>query len=143
MPRFGRVITIDYGLAIPDHRLSWKKEPFDPGRQGRGWVPEDLLQFCRRRKIPTRKPFESLTPLTDLGDQGDPDYGTMPIISGPRLGMGSRVTSIGWNPNPIRCVRVLLSRYRSYQLCPECQGARLQPESLNTACLCREKHPLG
>src|SRR5262249_6008538 len=27
-------------------------------------------------------------------------------------------------------VRVLLSRYRSYVLCPDCRGQRLQPESL-------------
>jgi excinuclease ABC subunit A len=28
-------------------------------------------------------------------------------------------------------IRVLLSRYRSYQPCPTCRGARLQPEALN------------
>jgi excinuclease ABC subunit A len=28
-------------------------------------------------------------------------------------------------------IRVLLSRYRSYQPCPKCRGARLQPEALN------------
>ena len=27
-------------------------------------------------------------------------------------------------------VRVLLSRYRAYTLCPECHGARLQPAAL-------------
>ena len=27
-------------------------------------------------------------------------------------------------------VRVLLSRYRSYTVCPDCQGKRFQPESL-------------
>lgn len=27
-------------------------------------------------------------------------------------------------------IRVLLSRYRSYTLCPDCHGARLKPESL-------------
>src|SRR6056300_680671 len=28
-------------------------------------------------------------------------------------------------------VRVFLSRYRAYTLCPECKGARLQPQALN------------
>jgi len=27
-------------------------------------------------------------------------------------------------------VRVLLSRYRAYTTCPDCQGARFQPETL-------------
>lgn len=131
---FGRVITIDYDLAIPDHRLSLEEGAVRPWQTGQGVAcQKDLLQFCRRRKIPTRKPFESLTPTQQTWViQGDPDYGTDTDHQWPKAWYGVKGYFDWLESKSYKMhVRVLLSRYRSYQLCPECQGARLQPESLN------------
>ena len=59
---FGRTIGIDMDLVIPDHSLSLKDgaiKPFglaDNGRMEYG----DLMDFCRRQKIPTGIPFARL-----------------------------------------------------------------------------------
>src|SRR5581483_576879 len=59
---FGRIIEIDYRLAIPDERLSidqgaircWEGEVYSSSK-------DDLKVFARRRKIPTDVPFAELT----------------------------------------------------------------------------------
>ena len=64
--------------------------------------------------------------------QGDPDYGTDADHQWPKAWYGVKGYFDWLESKSYKMhVRVLLSRYRSYQLCPECQGARLQPESLN------------
>ena len=46
-------------------------------------------------------------------------------------GTASKAISAGWNRKAYKMhVRVLLSRYRAYTTCPDCQGARFQPEAL-------------
>jgi len=59
---FGRVIEIDYRLAIPDQSLSiddgalkcWEGEVYSGSK-------DDLKVFARRKKIPTNIPFAALT----------------------------------------------------------------------------------
>src|SRR5204863_2592612 len=59
---FGRVIDIDYRLALPDQSLSiddgvikcWESEIY-------GESKKDLLVWTRKKKIPTNVPFASLT----------------------------------------------------------------------------------
>ncbi|MBW2428842.1 MAG: excinuclease ABC subunit A, partial [Deltaproteobacteria bacterium] len=56
---FGRTIGIDMDLVIPDHSLSLAEgaiKPFGTPVNGRMEF-EDLMEFCRRRKIPTEIPF--------------------------------------------------------------------------------------
>ena len=74
---FGRVIDIDYRLAIPDHSLSiddgairpWEGEIY-------GESKKDLLQFTRKLGIPTNVPFAALTPAQQAFIiDGEPGYG--------------------------------------------------------------------
>src|ERR1041384_3125343 len=58
---FGRVIAIDYNLAVPDRSLSIAQGLVRPWQTGTG--PEsqhDLLKACKRLRIPTNVPFQDL-----------------------------------------------------------------------------------
>ena len=60
---FGRTIGIDLDLVIPDHQKSLSDgaiKPWGTRQEGRMEF-EDLMAFCRRRKIPTSVPFRRLS----------------------------------------------------------------------------------
>jgi len=130
---FGRVIEIDYRLAIPDHSLSleagaikcWESDIY-------GESKKDLLRVARRLKIPTRIPFAQLTPAQrDLVIYGEPDYNDAAGRTWPDYWYGLKGFFDWLEKNTYKMhVRVFLSRYRSYNTCPDCHGARLQPEAL-------------
>jgi len=130
---FGRVIEIDYRLAVPDHSLSieagaikcWESDIY-------GESKKDLLRVARRLKIPTRIPFAQLTPeQRDLVINGEPDYDDAAGRTWPDYWYGLKGFFDWLEKNTYKMhVRVFLSRYRSYNTCPDCHGARLQPEAL-------------
>jgi excinuclease ABC subunit A len=117
---FGRVIDIDLDLIIPDPSKSladgaikpWKTKPRRLKR---------LMDFCDGKRIPTKKPYSALS-----------DKQKQLIIEGDGGFKGIR----GWFQRLERKsyrmhVRVFLSRYRAYLVCPECRGSRLKPDALN------------
>ncbi len=131
---FGRVIEIDYRLAIPDHSLSidegaikcWEGEVYSDSKR-------DLMVFAKRRKIPTTIPFASLTDeQRSFIVDGEPGYGvegsgkTWPQAWYGVKGFFKWLESKTYKMH----VRVFLSRYRAYNPCPDCGGQRLQPEAL-------------
>ncbi len=119
---FGRTIGIDLDLIVPDPQRSLAQgaiRPFGGRREGK---PEyaDLERFCRREGIPLEAPFSSLSPAHRRAIvEGTPDYYG---IRGYFQWLESRAYKMH--------VRVLLSRYRAYDLCPDCGGARFRGESL-------------
>ncbi len=131
---FGRIITIDYQSAIPDTRLSLEAGAVKPWQTGQGLAcQQDLMAFCRKRKVPTKLPFEKMNPAhQDWVLHGDPDYGSDPEHQWPAAWYGIKGYFDWLESKSYKMhVRVMLSRYRSYKLCPACQGSRLQPEALN------------
>ncbi len=129
---FGRIIDIDYRLAIPDETLSiddgaikcWEGEVFGESKR-------DLLGFAKKKKIPTHVPFCRLTPAQRAYViDGEPGYGENGVewpaawygLKGFFRYLEARTYKMHY--------RVFLSRYRSYNLCPDCHGTRLQPEAL-------------
>ena len=131
---FGRVIDIDYHLAIPDHSLSiedgairaWEGEVY-------GESKKDLLQFTRKLGISTKIPFAQLTAEQKaFVIEGSPGYKSDdPVMGWPKLWYGLKGFFRYLEKTTYKMhVRVFLSRYRSYNQCPECGGARLQPEAL-------------
>ena len=130
---FGRVIDIDYRLALPDHSLSiddgalkcWEGEVYSESKK-------DLLVFAKRKKIPTNVPFASLSAeqkafIVD----GEPDYGEQNGKTWPQFWYGVKGFFRWLESKTYKMhVRVFLSRYRTYNQCPACGGQRLQPESL-------------
>jgi excinuclease ABC subunit A len=130
---FGRIIEIDYRLAIPDPSLSidegaircWEGKVY-------GSSKDDLRVFARKRKIPTDAPFSELTPeQRAYVVEGEPGYDEEEGKKWPRYWYGVKGFFRWLEKNTYKMhVRVFLSKYRSYRRCPECGGARLQPESL-------------
>jgi len=92
----------------------------------------DLLRNCRQQKIPIDVPFDKLPAKTqDWIINGAPDYGKDKDHEWPRLwycikGYFRWLESKAYKMH----IRVLLSRYRAYATCPDCQGRRFKPDSL-------------
>jgi len=130
---FGRVIDIDYRLAIPDTSLSidggalrcWEGAVYSASK-------DDLRVFTKRRGIPTDIPFSRLTPEQQaFVVEGEPGYGAENGKEWPKYWYGVKGFFRWLEKNTYKMhVRVFLSRYRSYNTCPACGGSRLQPEAL-------------
>ncbi len=130
---FGRVIDIDYRLALPDQSLSiddgaikcWESEIY-------GESKKDLLVFTKKKRIPTNVPFASLTPeQQSFVIDGEPGYGEENGKPWPKYWYGVKGFFRWLEKNTYKMhVRVFLARYRTYNPCPDCGGLRLQPESL-------------
>ncbi|HXB02672.1 MAG TPA: excinuclease ABC subunit UvrA [Opitutaceae bacterium] len=129
---FGRVIEIDYRLAIPDQSLSindgaikcWEGDIYGESKR-------DLLAFAKKKKIPAGIPFAKLTPeqKTYIID-GEPGYGKNGL-EWPRAWYGLKGFFRYLESKTYKMhVRVFLSRYRTYNPCPDCGSTRLQPEAL-------------
>jgi excinuclease ABC subunit A len=131
---FGRVITIDLMSAIPDTRLSIADGVVKPWQTGHGVeCQNDLISFCRKRKVPTNVPFEKMSEdLQAWVLEGDPDYGKDAEHQWPKAWYGVKGYFRWLESKSYKMhVRVLLARYRTYKLCPSCHGNRLKPDALN------------
>jgi excinuclease ABC subunit A len=130
---FGRVIEIDYRLAIPDQSLSidegaikcWEGDVYRESL-------DDLRVFAKKKKIPTNVPFAALTPeQRAFVVDGEPGYGEENGKKWPQYWYGVKGFFRWLEKTTYKMhVRVFLSRYRAYNPCPDCRGQRLQPESL-------------
>ncbi|WP_286997352.1 MULTISPECIES: excinuclease ABC subunit UvrA [Comamonas] len=126
---FGRVIGVDWGLVIPNDKLTLRTGAIKP-IQTPGWkeIQDDLMRHAEAEGIPRDIAWSKLTPEQKHW-----------VIEGSPLWKGQ------WNKQwyGIRRffeyletktykmhIRVLLSKYRSYTECPTCAGARLKTESL-------------
>jgi excinuclease ABC subunit A len=130
---FGRIISIDYNLALPDRRKTLAQGVVRPWQTGfSAECQGDLMKFCKAAGIPTNVPFCDLKPEHQAWvTQGEPDYGTDEEHEWPRAWYGVKGYFRWLESKSYKMhVRVLLSRYRAYTTCPECHGARLKPEAL-------------
>jgi len=119
---FGRVIGLDLDLVVPDSSKTLAggavKPWTTPSTEGER---RDLRKICREHGIDMETPWRDL-PAEARG-----------VVT---EGRGKRWYGIrGWfrwqEGRTYRMhVRVLLSRYRSYDRCISCAGARLRPEAL-------------
>jgi excinuclease ABC subunit A len=119
---FGRTIGIDMDLVIPDHSLSLAKGAIKPfgTADNRRMEYGDLMDFCRRQKIPMDIPFAKLKAAQKKAIiKGTPSYYG---IEGLFRWLESRTYKMP--------VRVFLARYRSYDTCNECNGTRFKEETL-------------
>jgi excinuclease ABC subunit A len=124
---FGRTIGIDWNLVIPDGSLSLRDGAIKPFRSGYSMeCQEDLLRYGRRRKIDLDTPWKDLDEPTKrwvIDGEGAWDgrswYGVQEYFE--------FLESKAYKMH----IRVMLSKYRSYDACPSCQGARLKNEALD------------
>jgi excinuclease ABC subunit A len=119
---FGRVITLDPDLVVPDPGLSLAQgaiRPWGDATVGRAEY-RDLMDFCRRAGIPVDRPFRELTDAQrrSVFEGADGFYGVR--------GFFDWLETKTYKMH----VRVFLSRYRGYDRCPACGGTRFKPEAL-------------
>jgi excinuclease ABC subunit A len=128
---FGRVIQIDYQLVIPDQSVSIDDGAIRPF-QGEVYSESlrDLQRVAKRHKVRTNVPYSELSNREKLFViEGEPDYKEG---SYQNQWYGVRRFFEWLNSNLYKMhVRVFLSKFRSYTVCPDCNGTRLKPESLH------------
>jgi excinuclease ABC subunit A len=130
---FGRIISIDYNRALPDHSKTLAGGVVKPWQTGHGLESQrDLIRMCRHYEIPVDVPFEKLRKKwQDFVIDGEPDYGKDEEHQWPAAWYGVKGYFRWLESKAYKMhVRVLLSRYRAYTTCPDCRGKRFQPESL-------------
>jgi excinuclease ABC subunit A len=126
---FGRVIGVDYGLVIPDDKLTLRAGAIKT-IQTPAWkeCQDDLMRHAETAGIPRDTPWAKLTEAQKHWViHGSPEwkgkwnqqwYGIKRFFE--------YLESKAYKMH----IRVLLSKYRSYTECPTCSGARLKTESL-------------
>jgi excinuclease ABC subunit A len=130
---FGRVISIDYNLVIPDRSKTLTEGVVKPWLTGHGLESQnDLMRACRHLEIPTNVPFYKMSKKwQEFVIDGDPEYGKDEEHHWPRAWYGVKGYFRWLESKAYKMhVRVLLSRYRAYTPCPDCKGKRFQPEAL-------------
>jgi excinuclease ABC subunit A len=130
---FGRIIAIDFAAAVPDWTKTLAQGAVKPWQtEANAECQDDLMKFARRRGAPTDVPFGRLSKKwRDWVIDGDEGYGQDPERQWPRAWYGIKGYFRWLESRAYKMhVRVLLSRYRIYKMCPDCRGARFQPETL-------------
>ncbi len=130
---FGRTIAIDYQAAIPDWGKTLGGGAVKPWQTpANAESQDDLTKFARLRRVPLDVPFGELSKAhQDWVLYGDPDYDTDAEHRWPKAWYGVKGYFRWLESRAYKMhVRVLLSRYRIYQPCADCGGARFRPESL-------------
>ncbi|MRD47008.1 excinuclease ABC subunit A [Caenimonas koreensis DSM 17982] len=127
---FGRVIGVDYGLVIPNDKLTLRAGAIKT-IQTPAWAEaqDDLMRHAETAGIPRDTPWYKLTaeqkgwvingtPTYKEGNWNKQWYGIKRFFQ--------YLESKAYKMH----IRVLLSKYRSYTPCETCGGARLKTESL-------------
>jgi len=130
---FGRVIGIDYGLVMPDLNRTLAEGVVKPWEGGHGEESQrDLMKACRKEGVPTDVPFRQLPKkLQRWVIEGDKNYGVGNEHRWPRAWYGVEGYFRWLESKSYKMhMRVFLSRWRSYTRCPDCNGSRFKPETL-------------
>jgi excinuclease ABC subunit A len=117
---FGNTIGLDLDLVIPNPGLSLKEGAIEPWtRPQHEWALDELKQFCKSEKIPMNVPFAQLSRAEQRAIvEGKKDWGGV-------RGFFDWLETKKYKLH----VRVFLSKYRGYTLCPDCGGGRLRQEA--------------
>ncbi|EHR73204.1 excinuclease ABC, A subunit [Burkholderiales bacterium JOSHI_001] len=126
---FGRVIGVDFGLVIPDHRKTLRNGAIKP-LQTPAWkdCQDDLIKYAGEAGIPRDTAWYQLTAAQrDWVVEGSPNWtgNWNKQWYGVRRFFGY-LESKSYKMH----IRVLLSKYRSYTPCTTCNGARLKTEAM-------------
>ena len=117
---FGRTAGIDWDRVVPDPSLSLEEQAVAPFKTRMGQsLQRALLRSCTDAGIPTDQPWSALSSSDQSfvlqGDaEGRSDWGGVQALFDWLEGRRFKVQA-----------RVLLSRYRRYDPCPDCEGTRL------------------
>ncbi len=118
---FGNILVYDEGLIVPDEDLSLKEGAIEPWQKPAAvWWKEQLLRNAKKYGIDIDRPYRELSPeQRELIFKGTEDF----------YGIEDFFDELEEKKYKLH-VRVFLSRYRTQQVCPSCNGKRLKPEAL-------------
>jgi excinuclease ABC subunit A len=122
---FGNTIDFDLNLVIPDKSLSLNDGAIDPWNRPkyRTWFT-DLKRQAKALAVPMDVPWQDLTAEQQevmlYGDKRSGGTGFVGIY-----GFFAEMERKKYKLH----VRVMLSKYRGYAVCPECRGQRLRAEA--------------
>ena len=117
---FGNTIDFDLDLVIPDKTKSLGEGAIDPWNKPK-YRPMflEMKRFAKQMEIPLDAPWAALDP--EQQEQ---------ILVGDRKFLGVRGFFEYLERKKYKLhVRVFLSRYRGYSICPDCRGSRLRLEA--------------
>ncbi|MDO9147712.1 MAG: excinuclease ABC subunit A, partial [Hydrogenophaga sp.] len=126
---FGRVIGVDYGLVIPNDKLTLRGGAIKVF-QTPAWkeAQDDLMRHAEAAGIPRDTPWNKLTPEQQHWVKtGSPNWNGK--WNQHWFGIARFFEYLESKAYKMH-IRVLLSKYRSYTECPSCGGARLKTDSL-------------
>jgi excinuclease ABC subunit A len=117
---FGNIIGLDMALVIPNPALTLDEGAIEPWTKPQHeWAKTELKRFCKSERIPLDVPFNQL-----------PRADQRAIIEGKGHWGGVRGFYAWLETKKYKLhVRVFLSKYRGYTLCPDCNGGRLRQEA--------------
>lgn len=120
---FGRVITLDWNLVIPDENKTLAGGAIEPWtKPSAEWEFKHLLEYCRKKKIPTDKPWNKLKAedrrLILHGKEGDKFFSVRHFFEY----LEKKTYKMH--------VRIFLSKYRTFIPCSQCGESRLKPQGL-------------
>lgn len=118
---FGRVTAIDAAKVVPNKRLSLADGAVAPwSTPAYADFQQDFLKSAERRGVSIQMPWSQLS-----------DEAKQWVFDGDRETAGVKGFFEWLEARRYKThVRVMLARYRSYRLCPDCSGSRLRPEAL-------------
>ncbi len=123
---FGRTIGIAWDKVFPDDAKTLEGGAIRPWTgSSTQWERKVLKKFCERKEIPLDVAWAQLSEAQRtmvLDGEGSFHGGKYPGLRAWFKWLETRTYKMH--------VRVLLARYRSYDICDVCQGKRLSPESL-------------
>ncbi|HKM56833.1 MAG TPA: excinuclease ABC subunit UvrA [Isosphaeraceae bacterium] len=119
---FGNTVDFDLGLVIPDQNKTLGEGAVEPWTKPRYRAPfNEMKRLARSKGIPLDVPYYRLTTSQRRWVmEGDADF----------FGIRGFFEYLERKKYKLH-VRVFLSRYRGYTLCPECKGGRLRREAMN------------
>ncbi|HCX83438.1 MAG: excinuclease ABC subunit A [Curvibacter sp. RIFCSPHIGHO2_12_FULL_63_18] len=126
---FGRVVGVDYGLVIPNDKLTLRAGAVKP-MQTPAWqeCQDDLMRHAEASGIPRDTPWYKLTEeQKNWVFKGSPNWNGK--WNQHWFGVDRFFEYLESKAYKMH-IRVLLSKYRSYTPCGTCGGARLKTESL-------------
>ena len=117
---FGNTVDFDIDLIIPDKQKTLEEGAIEPWTRPKYLsYQQELKKAARQHGIPLSTPWNELAPeQQDLVFNGS---GSFPGIHGFFAFLERKKYKLH--------VRVMLSKYRGYARCPECNGTRLRAEA--------------
>ncbi|MDC1311659.1 excinuclease ABC subunit UvrA [Burkholderiales bacterium] len=129
---FGRVIGVDMDAVLSSSKLSLKDGVIRPWQtDSYSGCQNELLESARSRNIPIDVAWCDMNHADKQWVlEGDPEWVSW-RKSWPKYWYGVR-RYFGWLETKAykMHIRVLLAKYRSYSVCPDCLGSRLKPSAL-------------